>query len=155
MVKPLVHLEHGSPPLWKEIYSLPVLLLLLQESPPKLTMAPLGIFQAPLMDRRLWNGSKKYISKIQSEASLSLRLNVSSLPCFLLQIISRHVVFIAHGDFCNDQMASIIDSRDPWVAQWFSTCPRPRIESHVRLPAWSLLFPLPVSLPLSLSVSHE
>ena len=30
---------------------------------------------------------------------------------------------------------------------------RPRIESHVGLPAWSLLLPLPVSLPLSFSVS--
>ena len=49
---------------------------------------------------------------------------------------------------------------DPWVAQWFGACLRPRvwswrprIESHVRLPAWSLLLPLPVSRPLSLS--HE
>ena len=30
-----------------------------------------------------------------------------------------------------------------------------RIESHVGLPAWSLLLPLSVSLPLSLYVSHE
>ena len=30
-----------------------------------------------------------------------------------------------------------------------------RIESHIRLLAWSLLLPLPVSLPLSLCVSHE
>ena len=28
-----------------------------------------------------------------------------------------------------------------------------QIESHVRLPAWSLLLPLPVTLPLSLSLS--
>ena len=33
--------------------------------------------------------------------------------------------------------------------------PSPRIESRIGLPAWSLLRPLPVSLPLSLSVSHE
>ena len=32
--------------------------------------------------------------------------------------------------------------------------PGPRIESRVRLPAWSLLLPL-LSLPLSLCVSHE
>ena len=45
---------------------------------------------------------------------------------------------------------------DPWVAQRFSACFRlrvqswsPRIESRVRVPAWSLLLPLPVSLPLS------
>ena len=45
------------------------------------------------------------------------------------------------------------------MAQRFSTCLRPRawswrpgIESHVGLPAWSLLLPLPVSLPLSLSL---
>ena len=36
----------------------------------------------------------------------------------------------------------------PGVWSW-----RPWIESHVRLPAWSLLLPLPVSLPLSLCVS--
>ena len=35
----------------------------------------------------------------------------------------------------------------------FSPGPDPGIEFHIGLPAWSLLFPLPVSLPLS--VSHE
>ena len=51
-------------------------------------------------------------------------------------------------------------NRDPWVAQRFSACLWPRarswspgIESHVGLPAWSLLLPPPVSLPLSLSLS--
>ena len=51
---------------------------------------------------------------------------------------------------------------DPWVDQRFGACLWPRaccwspgVESHVRLPAWSLLLPLPVSLPLSLWVSHE
>ena len=29
------------------------------------------------------------------------------------------------------------------------------LETHVGLPAWSLLLPLPVSLPLSVYVSHE
>ena len=50
-------------------------------------------------------------------------------------------------------------SGSPWVAQWFSACLPPRawswgpgIESHLGLPAWSLLLPLPVSLPLLLSV---
>ena len=49
---------------------------------------------------------------------------------------------------------------DPWVAQRFRACLWPRarswspgIESRMGLPAWSLLFPLPVSLPLSLSLS--
>ena len=49
---------------------------------------------------------------------------------------------------------------DPWVAQRFGACLQPRacswspeIESHVRLPAWSLFLPLPVSLPLSVSLS--
>ena len=55
-------------------------------------------------------------------------------------------------------------SRDPWVAQRFGACLwpgarswRPGIESHVGLPAWSLLLPLPVSLPLCLSLCdyHE
>ena len=51
-------------------------------------------------------------------------------------------------------------SRATPVAQRFSVAFSPgrvpgrrRIESHIRLPAWSLLLPLPVSLPLSLSVS--
>ena len=49
---------------------------------------------------------------------------------------------------------------DPWVAQWFGACLWPRvrswspgIESRVRLLAWSLLLPPPVSLPLFLSMS--
>ena len=49
---------------------------------------------------------------------------------------------------------------DPWVAWWFGACLWPRawswspgIESHIGLPGWSLLLPLPVSLPPSLSVS--
>ena len=48
---------------------------------------------------------------------------------------------------------------NPWVAQRFSACLRPRewswspgIESCIRLPTWSLLLPLPVSLPLSPSL---
>ena len=48
------------------------------------------------------------------------------------------------------------------MAEWFGICFQPRawswspgIESPIRLPAWSLLLPLPVSLPLSLSVSHK
>ena len=45
-------------------------------------------------------------------------------------------------------------------AVWCSLWPRAwswkyGTESHVGLPGWSLLLPLPVSLPLSLSVSHE
>ena len=49
--------------------------------------------------------------------------------------------------------------RDPWVAQRFDPCLwsrarswSPGIESRVGLPAWSLLLPPPVSLPLSLSL---
>ena len=48
-----------------------------------------------------------------------------------------------------------------WMAQRFSATfspgcdPGDGIESHLGLPAWSLLLPLPVSLPLSFSVSHE
>ncbi|CAK7320259.1 hypothetical protein VULLAG_LOCUS22521 [Vulpes lagopus] len=36
-----------------------------------------------------------------------------------------------------------------------SVIPGPGIESHIRLPAGSLLLPLPMSLPLSVCVSHE
>ena len=49
-----------------------------------------------------------------------------------------------------------------WVAQWLSVClwlrawsQGPGIESHIRLPTWSLLLPLLMSLPLSFSVFHE
>ena len=49
---------------------------------------------------------------------------------------------------------------DACVAQQLSVCLwlrsrswRPGIESRVGLPAWSLLLPPPVSLPLSLSMS--
>ena len=48
-------------------------------------------------------------------------------------------------------------SGDPWVAQWCSTCLQPRvwawspsIGSCIRLPAWSLLLPLPLCLSVSL-----
>ena len=48
----------------------------------------------------------------------------------------------------------------PWVAEQFSICLWPRawswspgIESHIRLPAWILLLPPPVSAYLSLSLS--
>ena len=51
---------------------------------------------------------------------------------------------------------------DPWEAQRFGTCLWSRarswsrgIESHVGLPAWGPLLPLPVSLPLSLSLYHK
>ena len=47
-----------------------------------------------------------------------------------------------------------------WVAQWLSVClwlwsgsRGPGIESRIRLPAWRLLLPLPVSLPLSVCLS--
>ena len=67
------------------------------------------------------------------------------------------------GDSCsNGQMKNSLNAPtgDPWVAQQFSDCLWPRawswspgINSHVRLPAWSLLLCLPVSLPLSLCLS--
>ena len=57
--------------------------------------------------------------------------------------------------YCSNERQQI---GDPWVSQRFSAClwPRawswsPRIKSCVGLPAWSLLLPLPVSLPLYLS----
>ena len=49
---------------------------------------------------------------------------------------------------------------DTWADPWLSVFLRlrswsrgPGIESHIRLPAWSLLLPLPVSLPLSVCLS--
>ena len=51
---------------------------------------------------------------------------------------------------------------DTWVVQWLSVClqlkawPRgPEIKSHTGLPAWSLLLPLPVSLPLSVPLMNK
>ena len=55
----------------------------------------------------------------------------------------------------------MIVTGDTWVAQQLSIClwltgsRSARIESHIRFPAWSLLLPLPMSLPLSICVSHE
>ena len=50
---------------------------------------------------------------------------------------------------------------DAWVAQWLSICLQlrvwsqgPGIESHIMLPAWSLL-PLPMSLPLFVSFMNK
>ena len=47
--------------------------------------------------------------------------------------------------------------RAPPVAQRFSAAFGPRPWAPIGLPAWSLLLPLPVTLPLSFSlcVSHE
>ena len=51
---------------------------------------------------------------------------------------------------------------DAWVAQRLSIClwlrawsPSPGIKSPIGLPAWSLLLPLPVSLPLSVSLMNK
>ena len=51
-------------------------------------------------------------------------------------------------------------TRDARVAQWLRASLwlrvwswSPRIKSHIRVPAWSLLLPLPVSLPLSLNLN--
>ena len=53
-------------------------------------------------------------------------------------------------------------TKGTWVAQWLSLCLwlkagpwGPGIESHIGLPAWSLLLPLPVSLPLSVSLMNK
>ena len=55
-----------------------------------------------------------------------------------------------------------LHSEDPWVAQQFGACLWPRarpwspgIESRVGLLAWSLLLPVAVSLPLSLSIMNK
>ena len=49
-----------------------------------------------------------------------------------------------------------------WVAQQFRACLQPRvwswgpgIESRIGLPAWSLLLPLPVFLPLTVSLMNK
>ena len=53
-------------------------------------------------------------------------------------------------------MIKNIHSRGTLVAQWLGVClwlRGPGIESHITLPAGSLLLPLPVSLPLSVCLS--
>ena len=54
------------------------------------------------------------------------------------------------------------DFRGTWMAQWLSLCLplrswswSPVIKSHIRVPAGSLLLPLPVSLPLSVSLMNK
>ena len=53
-----------------------------------------------------------------------------------------------------------MNQQGPWVPQWLSICfgsvhdPADLgLKSHIRLPEWSLIFPLPIPLPLC--VSHE
>ena len=97
-------------------------------------------------------------------ASFSREENVPKLmlvmvtrPC---KCIINHGMYTLHGRWILSQESWSFG--DPWVVQRFSTClwPRawswsPRIKSRIGLPAWSLLLPLPMSLPLSLSLSHE
>ena len=56
-------------------------------------------------------------------------------------------------DFCHTGTPGWLSG---WVCLWLRAWSRsPGIKSHIGLPAWSLLLFLPMSLPLSLCVSHE
>ena len=84
-----------------------------------------------------------------------------SMLCDLLGTLGKYLTALSlHNKILfnnNHEVVIIIMMKgDPWVAQRFGACLWPRaqsrspgIESHVRLPTWSLLLPLPVSLPLS------
>ena len=68
---------------------------------------------------------------------------------------------IRHGP-CSGRSLKIQWEQGTSVSQWFSAClwlkvwsQGPRIQSHIRLPAGSLLLPLPMSLPLSLSLMNK
>ena len=80
-------------------------------------------------------------------------LNRQSLPGALSQYFSKWPT--------HDVIKSSM-SWAAWLAQWLSPCLwpraqswRPGIKSHVGLPAWGLLLPLPVSLPLFVCGSRE
>ena len=69
---------------------------------------------------------------------------------------------MAHAYTWTSASLRICFYRGSWVAWWFSVCLWPGawswglgIESCFRFLAWSLLLPLPVSLPLSLSLYDE
>ena len=90
-------------------------------------------------------------------------VSATTVPLPHLYLAVSHSVKMWRLDAFED-LLWIIQKGDPWVAQWFSACLWPRarswgpgIESHIRLPAWSLPLPLPlpVSPPLSFCVSHE
>ena len=94
------------------------------------------------------------------EKNSELKGFTGTLPGFGPQMLSED----CFRSCCCHQIWQKTKFRDAWVAQWLTAClwPRawswgPRTESHIGLPAWSLLLPLPVSLPLppSLCVSHE
>ena len=75
-------------------------------------------------------------------------------------MVLEKATYCVSSRICLNFWASIsLSIWDAWVAQQLSACLQlrswswsPGIESHIDLPAWSLLLPLPVSLPLSLSL---
>ena len=69
-------------------------------------------------------------------------------------------LLIPNSFWLESTQARILVEQDAWVAQRLSSCLRlrswprgPGIESHIGLPAGSLLLPLPMSLPLSSCLS--
>ena len=135
----------------------------------------------------VWHGSRSWDSRILSWNFKSILCPLGTSTCETSQsfILGLHQIF--HQRLCillfsrayldlyiiNEKSTLLSGvghcynthcAGDPWVAQRFSACLRPRawswsprIKSRIRLPAWSLLLPLPMSLPLSLflCVSHE
>ena len=76
------------------------------------------------------------------ERSLYTRLVVGSKVTAILTFTIRRLELRSPGG------SEVWHRLQPRVWSW-----RPRMESHIRFPAWSLLLPLPVPLPLC--VSHE
>ena len=98
-----------------------------------------------------------YILKKHQVLCISLSIKIKRSRTTKLQIFLGNRDYFLH--FKKEKYFKFW-SLDTWVAQWFSVCLQlrawswsPGIESHIGLPAWSLLLPLPVSLPLSISLS--
>ncbi|CAK7314885.1 hypothetical protein VULLAG_LOCUS18612 [Vulpes lagopus] len=83
-------------------------------------------------------------------------LYVTSLTYFTFQSLSVSLS-TAVALILSTSCLTHVSARDAWVTQQLpsaqGTILESSIESCIRLPAWSLLLPLPVSLPLSLSLS--
>ena len=106
-----------------------------------------------LQDRAL--GQRQAPNRCATQGSLTFE----DIMCQFYFYLKNHcIVQLQWVNFMVYKLSIKVAKRgDPWVAQWFGACLWPRarswspgIESHVGLPVWNLLLPLPVSLPLSI-----
>ena len=93
------------------------------------------------------HGTRSRVSRIAPWAKGRRQTSVPPRDPLSLSIILKtyYVIFFFNLEFWAAPVA--LGRLQPRVGSW-----RPGIESHIGLPTWSLLLPLPVSLPLSVSL---